>query len=169
MTIFISMIGISAQDFKIQNVNDEFVNLKTKTYEIELPKGWQVTPETFYGQRTATPTNGKGELGIMTAPPSQQTWDEIYDTSLYFIMREQGGKATPYKKTKTKRGYEAATFDVTDKDGFSSRRYVLIKHESYGLLALSVKIPSKDVEKEWTKYFQRMVDSAKFANDKSTN
>ena len=141
----------------------KYETLKTDAYSIEIPKGWKVSPETFFGQRKVKPSSGRGELGLMTAPPSRQSWQQLYQTSLFYILREEKGKATPYKLTKTKRGYEAATFDVVNKDGFNSRRYVLIKHPEKGLLAISVSIPEKSTEIEWAKHFKRMVDTATFS------
>ncbi len=142
--------------------DSDYQLLKTDSYSIEIPKGWKVSPETFFGQRKVKPSSGKGELGLMTAPPSRQSWEQLYRTSLFYILREEEGKATPFKLTKTKRGYEAATFDVVDRDGFNGRRYVLIKHAEKGLLAVSVAIPEKATEKEWAKHFKRMVDTATF-------
>lgn len=154
-----------AQDYKTTDLGDGYVQMKTETYEIHIPKGWKVSPETFFGQRKASPEQGKGELGMMTAPPSRQNWDQLYKTALYYIMREADGQASPYKLTKTKNGYEAATFEVIASNGFNSRRYVMIKHQTYGLLALSVTIPDKESDKQWTKHFSRMVDTARFLGD----
>ncbi len=148
-------------DHSIVDLKDGYVRVETKTYSIEVPKGWKVTPETRWGQRKIAPTGG-GELGVMTAPPSRASWDDLYDTSLYFIMRESEGTPTPYTVTKLKNGLEAATFAVKDERGFANRRYVLVKHPEKGLLALSVRIPGTDTEKEWAAHFDRMVASAKF-------
>ena len=63
---------------------------------------------------------------------------------------------------KLKSGFEAAQFSVRDADGFASRRYLLIKNPEKGLLALSVRIPGNDAEKQWTKHFARMTSTAKF-------
>lgn len=98
----------------------------------------------------------------MTAPPSSQAWDQLYQTALYFIRREEKGKPTPYRLTKTARRLEAASFEVLDGEGFAARRYVMIKDKSRGLLALSVKVPSRDADKQWSKHFDRMITSAKF-------
>lgn len=154
------------KDATAKDLGDGYVRVTTPDYTIDLPKGWEVGTETPWGQRKMAPSQGRGELGVMTAPPSRQGWDQIYQTSLYFILREERGlEATPYEMTKTKKGYEAAQFGVKDRSGFMKKRYVLIKHEEKGLMALSVSMPNKDSEKAWRKHFQRMVDSATFAGD----
>ncbi|MCU0316608.1 MAG: hypothetical protein MUC92_08450 [Fimbriimonadaceae bacterium] len=152
----------SPSDAKVVDLKDGYVLVVSASYSIEVPKGWVVSEETRWGQRKAAPEEGRGELGVMTAPPGRQTWDQLYRTSLYFILREDDGKATPYKVTKLENGLEAATFEVLNKEGFANRRYVLVRHPEKGLLALSVRIPGKDQEKEWQKHFERMVKSAKF-------
>ncbi|MFM9872861.1 MAG: hypothetical protein ACKVQS_05275 [Fimbriimonadaceae bacterium] len=153
--------GQTTPDAKLIDLADGYVRVEAKTYSMEVPKGWVVEAETRWGQRKIAPSGG-GELGAMTAPPSQQSWDELYDTALYFIMRDEKGTATPYEKVKTKRGYEAASFSVLDKEGFAKRRYMMIKEPTKGLLALSVKIPDQKSEKEWAGHFKRMVDTALF-------
>jgi hypothetical protein len=165
----ISLISLTAialsqtpDDAKIIDLKDGYCQVQAATYTIEVPKGWEVSGQTPWGQRTMTPQKGSGELGVMTAPPGRQTWDELYQTSLYFIRRESDGKPTPYRITKMANGLEAASFELLDKGGFAAKRYVLIKDEKKGLLALSVKVPSRDADKEWTKHFDRMIRSAKF-------
>ena len=98
----------------------------------------------------------------MTAGPTQAGFDELYKTSLYFIKREGEGKETPYRTGKTKLGYACMSFEVVNQEGFADRRYTLLKNTDGFALALSVKIPSKAVEKEYVTAFQRMVDTAKF-------
>jgi hypothetical protein len=153
--------GQSVADAKLVDLKDGYVRVEGKTYSIEIPKGWTVEPETRWGQRKISPSGG-GELGAMTAPPSQQSWDELYDTALFFIMRDEKGDATPYEKVKTKQGYEAASFSVLDKERFAKRRFIMIKEPNKGLLALSVKIPDKKLEDVWAAHFKRMVDTAQF-------
>ncbi|MCG9895883.1 MAG: hypothetical protein MH204_10460 [Fimbriimonadaceae bacterium] len=149
-------------DAKLVDLGDGFVRVEAPTYSIEVPKGWRVGRETPWGQRDAKPVGGEGKLGVMTAPPSRQSWDSLYRTSLYFILRERPGKATPYKVTKREDGLEACTFSIIDDTGFAARRYVLLKHPEKGLLALSVQIPGRDAEAAWEKNFQRMVSTARF-------
>jgi len=100
-------------------------------------------------------------MGTMTAGPTRATWDELYRTSLYFVNREEEGKATPYEIKKSAQGYEAMTFSVLDKKGFAKRRYVLLKAKSGKVLALNVKIGSVKSEKTMATYFDRMVRTAK--------
>lgn len=156
-----TILQTTPQDAKLVDLKDGYVRVETATYQLEVPKDWKVTAETRWGQRKFYP-EGKGELGAMTAPPSQQSWDQLYETALYFILRDEEGKPTPYEKTKTKQGYEAASFSVLNKEGFATQRFMMIKHETKGLLALSIKIPSQKDEEKWTGYFKRMVDTAIF-------
>jgi hypothetical protein len=149
-------------DAKIVDLRDGFVRVETAAYSIEVPKEWKVSEETRWGQRKA---KGKhGELGMMTGGRTRATWEQLYDTSLYFIMREESGKPTPFKVSKTKQGYEAATFSVLDDKGFATRRYVLLRDKAGSLLALSVRIGEKQREKELAAAFDRMVKSAKIAD-----
>jgi len=159
-TLISAVTGTS--DAKITDLGDGYWRVETKSYSVEVPRGWKVSEETPWGQRKVKPEAGNGALGVMTAPPSRQTWDDLYRTSLYFILREKGGKATPYKLTKTTSGLEAASFEVLDSKGFADRRFVLLKHKEKGLLAISVDIPSKERDTEWKVHFERMVRSAKF-------
>lgn len=149
-------------DAKIIDLGDGYSRIVTKEYSVEVPKGWDVSEQTPWGQRKMNPKGNSGELGVMTAPPGQQSWDQLYETSLYFILRESKGKPTPYRLTKRADGSEVASFEVLDDQGFANRRYVLIRDKSRGLLALSVKVPSREADKEWEKHFARMVKSAKF-------
>lgn len=161
------MLSQFPKDAKITSLADGYSRVETSSYSIDLPTGWEVSEETRWGQRKANPKGNEGELGIMTAPPGKQTWEELYQTSLYFILRESKGKPTPYRLGKTESGLETASFEVLDATGFAARRYILIRDKSGRLLALSVKVPSKDADKEWTKHFERMTRSAKFlANSK---
>jgi hypothetical protein len=148
-------------DFETVDLKDGYVRIEAKTYSLEIPKGWAVGRETPWGSRKIGSGSG-GEMGAMTAPPSEQTWDQLYRTALYYIGRETKDKPTPYTIVKTKRGYEAASFSMVDRDGFATERYMMVKHPSKGLLALSVKIKEKKNEKELAGHFKRMVDSADF-------
>lgn len=150
-----------AEDSKVTDLKDGYIRVETPSYIIEVPKGWNVSEETPWGARKAYPAKG-GELGVMTAPPGRQSWDRLYQTSLFFIMREDSGTPTPYRIEKTKSGLEAMVFAVKNKEGFEDRRYFMIKHEEKGLLALSVRIPSRDAEKQWAAHFRRMIDTAQF-------
>jgi hypothetical protein len=149
-------------DSKVTDLKDGYSRVETPSYSIEIPNGWKVSEETRWGQRKMSPKDNAGEMGVMTAPPGRQSWEQLYDTALFFIMREEKGKPTPFRLSKTKNGLEAASFEVLGSDGFPSRRYVMIKDESKGLLALSVKVPSKKADKVWTKHFERLIASATF-------
>lgn len=149
-------------DSAATDLKDGYSRVATSNYTVDVPNGWTVSKETPWGARKVQPTQGKGELGVMTAPPGQQSWDQLYQTALYFIQREEKGKATPYRLTKTPSGLEAASFDVVDAEGFASRRYVMIRDSAKGLFALSMKVPSREANKQWTKHFDRLIRSAKF-------
>jgi len=138
-----------------------YVLVKTEKYSFEIPRGWTVGEETPWGARDMVPTSGTGKLGAMTAGPTKASWDELYKTSLYFIQREEKGKATPFRTGKTKQGYECMSFEVALASGFVNRRFTLLKDGSGNALALSVKIPSQAQEKQYLADFQRMVDTAK--------
>jgi hypothetical protein len=150
-------------DAKITDLGDGYSRIQASAYSVEVPNGWEVSNQTPWGQRTMHPKDKAGELAVMTAPPGSQTWDQLYETSLFFILRESKGKPTPYCLGKTPKGLETASFEVLDDEGFPSRRYILIRDKSKGLLALSVKVPSREADKEWTKHFERLVRTAAFA------
>lgn len=164
LSLALSILAVTQtpSDAKIIDLGDNYCRIEAATYSVEVPKGWEVSSETPWGQRTMHPKSKSGELAVMTAPPGSQTWDQLYKTSLYFILRESKGKPTPYRISKMPSGLEAASFEVLDDTGFAGRRYILIKHESKGLLALSVKVPSREADKEWSKHFRRLVRSAVF-------
>jgi hypothetical protein len=155
------LLMAQASDAKIVNLADGFVRVETAAYSFEVPKGWAVGRETPWGARDLKPASGPGALSAMTAGPSDAGWDQLYQTSLFFIRREAAGKPTPYKVEKTKQGYEACTFSMMDDEGFANRRYVLLKTPSGKVLALSVKIPSRENEKTLQPIFSRFVTSAK--------
>lgn len=104
-------------DAKITDLGDGYCRIHSPTYSVEVPKGWEVSSQTPWGQRTMHPKSKSGELGVMTAPPGRQTWDQLYQTSLYFIQRESKGKPTPYRISKMPNGLEAASFELLDDAG----------------------------------------------------
>lgn len=138
-----------------------FTLVNTDKYVIQVPTGWSVAAETPWGARDITPKSGSGQMGAMTAGPTNDGWDALYKTSLYFIKREEAGSETPYRTGKTKQGYECMSFEVKNKDGFANRRYTLLKNAQGNVLALSIKIPSSEQEKAFKDMFQHMVDTAK--------
>jgi len=154
-------------DAKVTALGDGYSRIETTSYSIELPTGWQVSEETPWGQRKAHPKSSEGELGVMTAPPGTQTWEQLYQTSLYFILREGSGKPSPYRLGKTESGLETASFEVVDESGFASRRFILIRGKDGRLLALSVKVPSREQDREWSKHFTRLSKSARFTATRS--
>ena len=141
--------------------SSDYVLVETTKYSFEIPKGWNFGEETPWGARdiTSSPTDGK--MGAMTAGPTKATWSELYKTSLGFILREAQGEATPFRTGKTKLGFECMTFEVTNKEKFADRRYTILKNSNGQALALSVKIPSRNVERKYAAMFKRMVDTAK--------
>lgn len=158
----LSLLVDALKDSSIIDLGDGYAKVTTASYSIDVPKGWDVSSQTPWGQRTARPAEGSGELGVKTAPPSSQTWDDLYHSSLSYILRESKAMPTPYRVTKTKKGFEAAAFELLDADGFPSQRYVLIRDEARRLLTLSVKVPSREVDTLWTGHFERLVESAIF-------
>lgn len=147
------------KDVKVVDLKDGYVRASTPKYSVEIPKGWAVTAETPWGDRKMRGEDG--QLGVMTAGPTTDTWDELYRTSLFFINREERGTATPYTLGKTGQGYESMSFSVKNTEGFASRRYVLVKNDKGLALALSVRILKQDDEKTMQKHFDRMVQSAR--------
>jgi hypothetical protein len=146
-------------DTKQTNLPDGFVRVETAAYTIELPPGWSVSRETSFGQREMS--KGEAQMTAMTAPGGgRQSWDRLYQTAVYFSTRG-GGKATPYKLTKTKQGYEAMSYSVLDGSGWARTRYMILKSKNGNALALSVKIPGKQREGELTAIFDRLVHTAK--------
>ena len=66
----------------------------TKNYTIQIPESWELGEETPFGQREMNPKVGKGQLTSMTGPGlGKQSWDQLYQTSLYFILRGQPAEA----------------------------------------------------------------------------
>lgn len=151
-----------AQDIVTKPLKDGFVLVETPGYSFEVPQGWTVGAETPWGARDINSKKEAGTFGAMTADARTATWDSLYRVSLGFIMREEKGTATEYRKIKTGKGYEAIAFEVAKKDGFASRRYVLLKNSDGRALALSVKIDRKADEANMVKSFDRMVKTATF-------
>ena len=160
-------IGFAAQgsstgkEIKMTKAQKGMTIVETDKYTIEIPDGWKVGNETPWGARDINPQAGSGKFGAMTAGPTNAGWDQLYKTSLGFIKREEPGTETPYHEGKTKNGYESMSFEVANKAGFVSRRYTLIRNSKGNVLALSIRIPSPDVEKEFVSMFKHMVDTAK--------
>lgn len=143
-------------------LKDGFVRVVSKDYAVEVPKSWTVGSQTPWGARSIMPAKAaETELGVMRAGVTSQTWDQLYQTSLFFIMRQEPGKATPYRLGKTKSGYDSCSFEVADTKGFVKRKYVLLKDAHGSAIALSVVIGSPDQEKQVSAYFDRMVTTAK--------
>ncbi len=138
-----------------------FTLVNTDKYAIQVPKGWSVGTETPWGARDITPKSGSGQMGAMTAGPTNDSWDALYKMSLFFIKREEPGFETPYRTGRTKQGYECMSFEVKNTNGFANRRYLLLKNAKGNVLALSIKIPSSDQEKAFKAMFQQMIDTAK--------
>lgn len=151
-----------ADEIVVKPLKDGHVLVETPGYSFEVPKGWTVGKETPWGARDINSKDRAGSFGAMTADATTATWDSLYRVSLGFIMREERGTATEYRKFKTAKGYEAIAFEVANKEGFVSRRYVLLKNNDGRALALSVKIDSKANEEMMVKSFDRMVKTASF-------
>ena len=159
--VALAIIQVQAPDVKMTTLPDGFVRVTSKEYAVEVPKSWTVGNQTPWGARSITPDKGtETELGVMTAGVTKQTWDQLYQTSLFFIMRQESGKATPYRLGKTKKGYTSCSFEVADDKGFLKRKYVLLKDGRGAAIALSVVIGDPTQEKQISSYFKRMVDKA---------
>ncbi len=153
---------VFADEITVKPLKDGHVLVETPGYSFEVPKGWTVGKETPWGARDINAKDKAGSFGAMTADATTATWDSLYRVSLGFIMRAEPGTATEYRKMKTGKGYEAIAFEVANKEGFVSRRYVLLKHPDGRALALSVKIDTKANESSMVKSFDRMVKTANF-------
>jgi hypothetical protein len=159
--MFPFLLGQAPLDAKIVDLKDGFVQVVTRAYTVEVPKGWTVSRETGFGQREFE--SSKGRLTAMTANAGPKPdWDGLYRTSLYFIMREKRGKATPYELGKTDKGYGTCSFSILNSEGFADRRYVLLHNPKGPVLALSVKIPDPKQESELKTAFDRLVRTARF-------
>ena len=149
-------------DVNITPLSGGFVRVTSKEYSVEVPQSWTVGNQTPWGARSITASkNSNTELGVMTAGVTKKSWDDLYQTSLFFILRQEKGKATPYRLGKTKTGYEACSFEVANEAGFVNRKYVLLKSPHGSAIALSVIIGEKSKAKEIGGYFDRMVQTAK--------
>ena len=135
--------------------------VETQKYIIEIPTGWTVGKETPWGARDITPKTGAGQFGAMTAGPTKAGWDQLYKTSLFFVKQEEAGTETAYRTGKTKQGYASMSFEVKNTEGFTNRRYTLIRSAGGNVLALSIRSPSPDQEKKFIQMFQNMIDTAK--------
>ncbi|MFZ4507133.1 MAG: hypothetical protein ACOYON_05475 [Fimbriimonas sp.] len=149
---------VKTKDMETEELKDGWVRVKTTSYTLEIPKGWDVTAETSFGQREMT--SGPAKMSAMTAPGNggPTNWDSLYQTAVYFSTRG-GGKATPYKMSKSKQGYDAMSYSVV-KDGFAASRYVILRSPKGDILALSVTIPEVKREADLMKVFDRMVRTA---------
>lgn len=150
----------------------EYRKMETQSFSLEVPVGWTVSDETPWGSRDIRPgADSKvvkaASMSSMTGPGlGRQSWDRLYDTSLYFITRydRQGKmKATPYTLGKSKQGFETCSWEMTDPDGKVLQRHVILRHTNGNILALSVKMPADATQSDRTKLdrtFRNMVDTA---------
>ena len=143
---------------KTTDLKDGFVRVETSKYTIEVPKGWEVGAETSFGQREIV--SNTGALTTMTGGASKLTWQQLYDTSLYFIRRTTKDEPTPFRIGKNKKGYETMSFEMVGKDKQPSSKYVILKNAKSEILALSVKIKSVKTEKEMNRIFERLISTA---------
>ncbi|CAN5573049.1 hypothetical protein BH11ARM1_BH11ARM1_01040 [soil metagenome] len=153
---------VQSKDVQYTALPDGFVRVTSKIYAVEVPKTWIVGSQTPWGARSITPQASENtELGVMTAGVTKQSWDQLYKTSLMFIMRQEKGNPTAYRLGKTKTGYESCSFEVANDAGFVKRKYVLLKDKHGAAIALSVIIGDPKDEKKISSYFDRMVSTAK--------
>ena len=161
----------SGRGAKAKNIT--YRKIETKNYIVEVPEGWEVGQETPFGQREMRPAKALelergASLSSMTGPGlGRQSWQQLYETSLYFITRYAPNgdkmKATPYKLGKSKQDFEACSWTMTDADGKPQQRHVILKHSNGNILAMSVKIPSaaaKESKDRLEAIFQHLVDTA---------
>lgn len=136
----------------------------TTNYTIQIPEGWELGAETPFGQREMNPKAGKGQLTSMTGPGlGKQSWDQLYQTSLYFILRGQpAGSMTATRPVmgKTKQGFETASWSMLDRKKTVVARYVVLKSKADNILALSVKIPADADRTQLEAIFERLVSTA---------
>ena len=151
----------------------QYCKIETKNYLIQTPEGWEVGQETPFGQREIRPTketkaDAGASMSSMTGPGlGRQSWQQLYETSLYFITRyapnREKMKATPFTLGKSRQGFETCAWTMTDPDGLPLQRHVILKHSNGNILALSVKIPpaaAKESKEGLKTIFQHMVDTA---------
>ena len=147
--------------------------IETKNYVVEMPENWEVGPETPFGQREIRPVKEtKADRGAsmssMTGPGlGRQSWEQLYETSLYFITRYapngQKMQATPFTLGQSRLGFESCAWTMTDPGGLPLQRHVILKHSNGNILALSVKIPptaAKLSKERLEAIFQHIVDTA---------
>lgn len=150
----------------------KYVTVDTRNYTLQIPAGWSVSEETPWGSRDIRPgDNGDlagASMSSMTGPGlGKQSWQRLYDTSLYFITRyDREGKmtATKYTLGKSKQGFETCSWDMKDADNRILQRHVILKHDNGNILALSVKFPkavSGDDRAKLERSFRHMLDTAK--------
>ena len=136
----------------------------TKNYTIQIPESWELSEETPFGQREMSPKVGKGQLTSMTGPGlGKQSWDQLYQTSLYFILRGQpAGSMTATRPAmgKSKQGFETASWSMLDRKKTVVARYVVLKSKADNILALSVKIPEGADRTQLEAIFERLVATA---------
>lgn len=145
-------------EVEVVDLKDGFVRVKTAKYSVEVPKGWEIGEETSFGQREIV--SDKGELGLMTGGKTRSSWEQLYQTSLYFIRRSSPGTPTPFRLGKNKRGYETMSFEMIDAEKRPLSKYVIFKNKESEILALSVKIPSQKSVKDMDRAFERLLNSA---------
>lgn len=150
---------ISDDSTKVLDLKDGFVRVKTPKYEVEVPSGWEVGAQTSFGQREFS-SKKDGQMSAMTGNAREQSWDQLYQTSLFFIKRSIKGTPTPFKVFKSKQGYEAISFSMVV-DELPVARYVILKNDKKDILALSVKIPTKTARESLGAIFDRLVTTAK--------
>lgn len=151
----------------------KYVEVKTANYTFEVPQGWKVGEETPFGQREMHPSAGGKQdetqgMSSMTGPGlGKRSWQDLYDTSLYFITRyaPKGGemKATKYVLGKSKQGFETCSWSMLDAAGRTIQRHVILKHADGNILALSVKLPPSAATEDAAQleaHFRHMVNTA---------
>ena len=153
-----------------KKMTTSYRKIETKNYVIETPEGWEVGQETSFGQREIRPAKEtKADRGAsmssMTGPGlGRQSWQQLYETSLYFITRYAPNgekmKATPFTLGKSQQGFETCAWTMTDSDGLPLQRHVILKHSNGNILALAVKIPPAAAKEGLNTIFQHMVDTA---------
>jgi hypothetical protein len=107
-------------------------------------------------------------MSTMVGPGlGRQTWDELYKTSNYYILRyaPTGSKMKPlpYKLGKTRQGIDSCSWTMVDPAGVPVQRHVILKRPDGDILALSVKLPAsagKQVRSRLEMMFSHLVDTA---------
>ena len=153
--------------------NAQYRTVTTDAFTIEVPVGWEVGRQTPWGSSEITP--GKevdapegSSMSSMTGPGlGRQSWQQLYDTSLFFITRgnrkRADMRATPFEVGKSRQGFETCSWTMVDAAGKPLQRHVILKHSNGNILALSVKLPpeaSAASRRKLEAMFQRLHDSA---------